>query len=122
MRVLGNLVLPDNTQWTNQMTWSPVRRTTQRTTGGGIVVTHQRLKGGQPITLTFLEADFCLTFQDVEKIKAMAMQAGESFSFVWDSFVSAVVFDEQPHELKPCFNYFETEQDFFFGEIKLLGL
>jgi len=122
MRMLGDLVLPDNTLWENRVNWSPVRRTSQRTTGGGIVYTHQKLYAGQPITLNFAQEDWCLTFADVEKIRDMASRAGESFSFMWDSVVLAVVFDEPPHELSQCFQFYEAEQDYFFGKINLLSI
>lgn len=121
-RILGDLVLPEWVIWKDQMHWSPVRRTTQRTTGGGIVVTHQKLIGGRPITLVFPQESFGFSYQEALKLMEMSSQAGSSFIFQWDTYVSAVVFEEQPHNLEAFINYYETEHDFYYGEIKLLSV
>jgi hypothetical protein len=84
MKQLGDLVLPDSLQWTDQWQWSPVGQETARTLGGTSVSWSQSLTGGQPITLEATDDCTWLTLDDAAALLAMAAQAGAVFPLIWE--------------------------------------
>ena len=126
MKSLGTIVLPDGIRWRNRFSWSPVRQTTKRTTGGGIVHSFQNLIGGRPITLEVDQNSAQLwTFDDVSKILALARNPGNTHILTWDNLSYGVYFDhtQNPvHEFNPLCDYDEIEYDLFYGKIHLITI
>jgi hypothetical protein len=119
MKKIGDLILPEETQWIDQYEWSPVHMEKAQTLGGTPIIWSQPLSGGQPITLEIQDGVTWLDQDAVNTIQDMAAQAGASFLFIWDNTVLTVMFrhlDPPALSFKPIWpNY-----DLFFGTIKLL--
>lgn len=120
MKKLGDLILPESTQWIDRYEWSPVAMETGRTLVGTSVVWSQALSGGRPVTLV---AEDGVTWYDltvVEAIMAMASQAGAVFPLRWGDEVFDVVFrhNEQPAvSFRPVWPHYGR----FVGTVKLVA-
>jgi hypothetical protein len=118
MRKLGTLLLPDEAQWTDQNEWSPVDQATVQTLGGETIIFSQSLTNGRPITIEIQDGITWLDQGAVDTIQAMALQAGATFSLIWDDEAFTVMFrhhDPPAVSFKPIWpNY-----DLFSGTLKL---
>jgi hypothetical protein len=119
MRKLGTLLLPDEAQWTDQNEWSPVNQATVQTLGGETIVFSQSLLNGRPITIDIQDGITWLDQDAVDAIQAMSLQAGATFSLIWDDDMFTVMFrhhDPPAVSFKPIWpNY-----DLFIGIINLI--
>ncbi len=119
MKSLGDIILPESIQWTDQWEWTPVAQEVGRTLGGALVIWSQPLISGQPVTLVAEESVTWLTTEQVSAICALSAQSGATFNLVWGDDTFAVMF--RNHDLpavsfKPLWpNYF-----LFTGTIKLM--
>ena len=119
MRKLGTLILPDEAQWADQNEWSPVDQATVQTLGGKIIVFSQTLLNGRPITIEIQDGITWLDQESVDAVQAMALQAGATFSLIWDDETFTVMFR---HHDPPAvsFKTIWPNYDLFIGSIKLI--
>lgn len=119
MRQLGEVVLPDSTQWIDQNSWSPVAQETARTLGGSPIVWSHPLIGGRPITLDIQEGVTWLDQTTVDVIRTMATQPGANFTLIWDSEFYTVLFR---HDAQPAVSFepLWPNYDLYTGTIKLI--
>ena len=124
-RTFAGLPLPDGTRWVDKNQWSPVRQVNQRTTGGSMIYTVQKLHGGRPITLDFPEQTAWLLHQDITRILEWAKIPGQTFLLVWDNQQYVVLFDhtqQPPHEFTPVADYEDPTSDQYSGKIHLITI
>jgi hypothetical protein len=76
MVLLGGIVLPDQTLWTDRYDWQPVAQSTIRSLAGTQTVFTAPLIAGQPITLEWQERVAWLTQAQVDALSALASQPG----------------------------------------------
>ena len=119
MKALGGIVLPDETQWSDQHEWSPVAQEVATTLGGNTVFFAQGLTGGQPITLEIEDGITWVDRETVDAIQAMADQPGATFTLVWEVQAMTVQFR---HHNKPALSLqpLWPNHDLFTGTIKLI--
>lgn len=92
---LGDLVLPDCIQWTDQHDWQPVAQDVVRTLSGSQVIFCAALIGGRPITLEVKDGDGWIDQTTLDALKIMASQLGFIASLVWDNETIQVIFRHQ---------------------------
>ena len=119
MKKLGDLILPESLQWTDRHDWSPVAQETARTLGGTPVIWTQPLSGGRPVTLEATEDVTWLDQATVDAIRAMAAQAGASFTLIWEAETYTVMFrHDDPPAVK--FQPLWPHHHLFSGTLKLM--
>jgi hypothetical protein len=121
MRKLGTLLLPDEAQWTDQNEWSPVDQATVQTLGGETIVFSQPLTNGRPITIEIQDGITWLDQDAVDATQDMAIQAGATFSLIWDEEIFTVMF-RHPDPPAVSFKPIWPNYDLFIGIIKLIRL
>ena len=122
---LGNVILPSNTHWSNEFSWSPIRQQNKRTTGGGMVYLIQKLKKGKPIDLEFTKDSAWLMYSEIRQLIDLANQPNNTLLLTWDEKVKVVIFDhaqQPPYEFHPIIPYLvpTSERQKFFGKIHLI--
>ena len=119
MKQLGDLILPDSLQWTDQENWSPVNQETAMTLGGATVIFSQTRIDGRLITLEAVDGVTWLNRTLVDALKAMAAQSGATFTLTWNSESLTVLFR---HHDPPAvaFTPIWPNYSLFTGTIKLI--
>ena len=122
MRQLGGIDLPSAAEWVDQDEWSPVSQTAVTTLGGEVVVFHQSITSGRPITIEFGDDGTWAVWINKttrDEIKAIASQSGATFTLVWDTESYIVMFR---HQDPPAVSFFPIwpNYDLFVGTIKLI--
>lgn len=83
MKQLGDLVLPESTQWHDQYQWSPVVQE-MVTTLAGIPVLFAVPRRDRPITLLFAPEETWLAESAVLELADMAAQIGNTYPLIWE--------------------------------------
>ena len=119
MKQLGDLILPDSLQWIDRDSWSPVNQEAATTLGGGTVIFSQTRIDGRPVTLEATDGITWLDQDAVDALKAMASQAGATFTLTWESESFTVLFG---HHNPPAVSFTPLwpNHDLFTGTIKLI--
>ncbi|MBF0358950.1 MAG: hypothetical protein HQL70_10110 [Magnetococcales bacterium] len=117
MKKLGNLILPDSLQWTDQYSLSPVTQTVAHTLAGTPVV-FSRKGSGLPITLAATGDTTWLDLTTTKLLAEMSEQVGVIYSLIWNDLNFNVIF--RHHEppaisLTPLWPH----HDHFTGTIRL---
>jgi len=122
MRKLGELTLPEGTQWADQFGYTPINQNTVRTVGGGIIIYNQQLYAGRPITLTLGKNYAWLTYTDIQNIINWASTPAQTYNFQWDTENYIVQFDhtDKPYEFSRIWNYEDPGNDIYYGNINLI--
>lgn len=123
MNQLANFILPEGTVWSNRWSYSPVRQSNARTTDGGFSWQVQQIYGGRPIVLEWIENWAWLEFSQIQTLINFAAVPGQTYSFLWDGVVYAVLFNhaQQPvFEFTPIYGFNKPDNDLFFGKINLI--
>lgn len=122
--VLGGVTLSPSLLWEDRDSFSQVAQTTKRTLGGGLVVYHQPLSGGRPITLTATEDTGWITRAMLDSLQSMALSAGSVYTLNLHGFLANVMFR---HHEPPAVSFVPLQPravplsgDFYTGQIKLL--
>lgn len=122
--VLGGVTLSPSMLWGDREEYTKVAQTTQRTLGGGLVVYHQGLDAGRPITLSALEDTGWITGAMLAAVQEMAATPGGVYTLNFHGFVSQVMFR---HHEPPAVSFTPLQPkaspqsgDFYIGQIKLM--
>ncbi len=122
--VLGGVTLSGSLLWEDKDSYSAVAQTTKRTLGGALVVYHQPLSKGRPITLTATEDTGWITRAMLDSLQTMAQSAGSVYTLNLHGFVVDVVFR---HHEPPALSFSPLQPratplagDYYIGQIKLL--
>lgn len=98
---LGGISLPDDTLWTDEFDWSPVRQSLDTTLTGALVVEEAELLAGRPVTLLA----HWLTRAEVLSLWALLVPAASYVLILPDGAALAVGWrhDGAPIEAEPIF-------------------
>lgn len=116
---LGSIILPEQTVWADQRSWSPVKQQVDLALSGKAVVYVTLLPGTRPITLRFDENVQWSDQTTVDQIEAMGAEAGAVSVLVWEGVSYNVMFR---HQEPPAvvFNPIWPFDDRYFGFVKLM--
>lgn len=91
--VLGSVVFDKPLRWPNRDEFPELAQNRQRTVGGGQVVFTGPLAGGRPIVLEATRRQGWVTKGKVDALRAMAAQAGATWTFEYGTEAFDVEFD-----------------------------
>ncbi|MBF0371241.1 MAG: hypothetical protein HQL52_17470 [Magnetococcales bacterium] len=91
-RSLGDLLLPDGTQWKDRHERSDLTQPVTRTLGGRLVVSAPATTGGRSITLTMVDEVSWPDQDFVDAVTEMASVPGASYTLEWDDESYVVMF------------------------------
>ena len=121
--VLGALTLSPSLLWEDRDVYSTVVQEVKRTLGGGLVVYHQSLSAGRPVTLTATEETGWITRGMLDALQAMANVAGAVYTLNLHGFAANVMFR---HHEAPALSFAPLQPkstpqagDFYIGQLKL---
>lgn len=121
--VLGGVTLSGSLIWEDKDSYNGVAQNVRRTLGGGLVVYHQPLSKGRPITLTATEETGWITRAMLDSLQVMAESAGAVYTLNLHGFVTDVMFR---HHEPPALSFTPLQHratqlsgDFYTGQIKL---
>ncbi|MBF0424334.1 MAG: hypothetical protein HQL66_00735 [Magnetococcales bacterium] len=128
MKRLGDLILPDAIQWSDEHAWAPVTQEGVRTLGGSVAYWSTPLTGGRPITLEAHREVVWLTRAMVDALQAIAALPDAVFMLIWwdKSFQVRFRHQEPPAiDLRPCVPHNDrtpvpTWNDRYSGTVKLI--
>lgn len=122
--VLGATTLSKSLLWIDRDDYGMVAQTTQRTLGGKMVVYHQPLSAGRPITLVATEETGWITRSMLDALQAMAATPGGVYTLNLHGEVMQVMFR---HHEPPALSFTPLQPratalsgDFFTGQLKLM--
>lgn len=119
MKRLHTITLPDQAEWVNQYSTSPVIGTVRYTTAGVPILSDKHLSGGDEITLEFQEGVEWASLWVVQAVKQIERQVGGVFELEWEGEIMRVTFNRQ----KPSnFNKIMPGSDHYTGTINLLRI
>lgn len=122
--VLNGVTLSPSLLWEDKDGYSQVAQTVKRTLGGSLVVYHQPLSAGRPITLTANEETGWITKAMLDALQAMALTSGGVYSLNLHGFVANVMFrhhDGIALAFTPLtYKASPSSTDLYVGQIKLL--
>jgi len=121
MRALDQTLLKQGVLWTDQFNWQNFSVTSTRTTAGGLVVSRQKVYGGQPVTLVWRKPYAWLLLSELQEIREVAQR--ESIAFVWDGFFSIITLESAAgFVVEPAFNTADASDDRFYLTLKFITL
>jgi len=91
--VIGSVVFDRPLVWPNREDWPELGQSRERTVGGGQVVFTGPLAGGRPIVIEARRRRCWVTQSQVDALKAMARQAGATFTFEFGLEAFDIEFD-----------------------------
>jgi hypothetical protein len=92
------IALPADLIWTDELTWSPVAQSTERTAFGHLVIDAMARSGGRPITLQGDGDSAWITRGTLRAIKALADVPGQRLTLDIRGESFTVVFDHGTDE------------------------
>lgn len=95
MKQLGNIPLPEQTEWVNRYSTTPVAGQIRFTTGGVPIITEQGMSGGQEVIIEFQEGVEWLDETTVKSIKALEGEVGGIHELKWEGEILRVSFNRQ---------------------------
>ena len=120
-RKIGCLVLPIGVSWENEHNWHPLRRASDISVSGKIILWEHQLLNGRQIIISSDTTSGWWRPETLPVLNAMASSTGRTFEFMWDSYTATVVFDFTEGDaielvkVHPNFNYWA-------GTIRLLAV
>lgn len=122
--VLDGLTLNGSLQWQERDGWQPVGQATRRTLGGNLVVYHQAIEAGMPITLEATEETGWIKRSVLTQLVQKASVPGAVYAFEYHGATYDVVFrhNEPPAlEFRPLIpRATPLPDDYYIGTLKLL--
>ncbi len=118
---LGDLILPDDLVWIDEVSYSPVQGQVKWTIAGKQIFWGQRLLTGRPLTLEAQSDAGWLTKEQVESLYRLASDPQATFELTYHDKKYLVRFrHETPPviEMRPIAPF----RDEYFGTIKLIIL
>jgi hypothetical protein len=98
---LGGVTIPSSIVWSDRISAPPVSQTVKRTLGGKAVVTYAPQIKAQPITLSSLEDQGCVTLDIAEQLYALSEVPGGIYTLTIGSETFQVMFR---HDDPPAFS------------------
>lgn len=92
------LALPPDLVWTDELTWSAVAQSTERSITGALLVDAMARNGGRPITLAGDVTSAWITRGDLITLKTWAAIPGQRFTLTVRGEVFTVLFDHGTDE------------------------
>lgn len=92
------LALPPDLVWTDELTWSAVAQSTERSITGALLVDAMARNGGRPITLAGDVTSAWITRGDLLTLKTWAAIPGQRFTLTVRGAVFTVLFDHGTDE------------------------
>ncbi len=94
----ATLPLPDDLIWTDELTWSAVAQSTERSITGALLVDAMARNGGRPITLAGEGNSAWILRSDLLTLKSWAALPGQQFTLTVRGEVFTVLFDHGTDE------------------------
>lgn len=119
MKRLGGIILPEQTQWTNRYSETPVVSSMRFTVSGVPVIQETALQGGVAVVIEFVDGIEWIEAGLVKQIKMLEAQLGVSHEFEFEGEIMRVVFNRQ----LPCnFAQVWPGSTWYTGQINLIKI
>lgn len=120
-RQIGDIVLPDQTQWTDRYSWSPIVQENNLLLSGRLVIYENEVIKGRNITLEFQDGVSWLTTSQVQSIVELANSIGASLPLTFDDEVFTVKFRHTEGSAVD-FSPIWPENDWHVGTMRLITI
>ena len=109
------LDLPDDLYWSDELTWSPVLQTVERTITGALVVQTAMRQSGRPITLQAIDGDSSwIARSALDQLHAWAAVAGQEMTLHLRGQARQVIFrhhDGEALQASPVVHQSDVQPD-----------